>query len=136
MKYDFEALYKNATMLDRDFLQNEFGYDLGVAEDNIIYKNYYNYIINAIYENDIYRPSAQDVEKIISRYGNEGVYLFLMAQAYQLKYDMDNGRNAMIRGEDGSLDLNRDTEQCLRRIGLLRKIKTQSSGGYCGCLEI
>lgn len=136
MNYDFNDLYANATKLDQDFLRNEFGFDLGSASDKIIYKNYYNYILNVVYENNAYRPSGEEVEEILNngyarRFASvcsgitkplERKYLFLMAQAHQLKYDKDNGRNSMVRGEDGQFDVSRDAMECLSRLGLIKPI--------------
>lgn len=136
-KYDFSELYKDATILDQDFLRNEFGFDIGSEYDEIIYKNYYVNICSAIYNNNVYRPSTNEIEEFL-KFGKikrccdlindfmseqERKYLFLLAQAKQLKYDQDNGRGSMIRGENGEFDLCRDCYDLLARIGLIKLIR-------------
>lgn len=135
-KYDFRDLYKDCTLLDQDFLRNEFGFDIGVAEDEILYKNYYNYICGIVNEHNIFQPTSNEIEEILNNgYARrfaivcsgitrpiERKYKFLMAQAHQLKYDKDNGRNSMIRGENGEYDVSRDTMRLLNELGLIREM--------------
>lgn len=138
-KYDFSELYKDATILDQDFLRNEFGYDIGSEYDEIIYKNYYVNICSAIYNHNVYRPSTNEIEEFLKngkinkcgceKYQSaymtelERKYLFLLAQAKQLKYDQDNGRGSMIRGEDDKFTLCQDSYDLLSRIGLIKLIR-------------
>lgn len=135
--YDFESLYENATMLDQDFLRNEFGFNLENENDTIIYKNYYVNILDAIAELNVFKPSSEEIEqylkegKIARMWASncsvlsekERKYYFLMAQARQLKYDKDNGRGAMVRGENGEYDICRDTMAMLRKLDLIKKVR-------------
>lgn len=136
-KYNFDNLYKNATMLDQDFLRNEFGFDLENVNDTIIYKNYYTNIIGVIDELNVFKPTSEEVElylkngRIARMWASsclieteeERKYLFLMAQARQLKYDKDNGRTSMIKGEDEKYKICDDTKAILRQLGLLKSVR-------------
>ena len=133
----FKEIYPNATVLTQDFLRNEFGFDLENANDFIVYRNYYIDLISAIDELNAFKPTASEIEEILTngktarlyrfecpvKSENERKYLFLMAQARQLKYDKDNGRASMIRGEDKQYNLCEDTRNLLGRLGLIIPVR-------------
>lgn len=135
---EFDNLYKDATMLTQDFLRNEFGYSIDNESDKIIYKNYYNNICSAITSKlNVFAPTSTEIEEILTngktsrlyRFQSlieteqERKYLFLMAQAKQLKYDIDNGRANNIRGESEGNNICKDSVDLLDRIGLVQKVR-------------
>lgn len=136
VKYDFSDLYKNATLLDQDFLRNEFGYSIDTPYDEITYKNYYANICSEIFELNVFAPTSDEIEEFIKtgtlarhpRWKSkiateqERKYLFLMAQARQLKYDRDNGRAGMIKGENKEYIICEDTKSQLEKIGFVQPV--------------
>lgn len=137
MSYDFSDLFSTATKLDADFLRNEFGYSLSTADDLIVFKNYYVTICSAVYERNAFAITNTEIEEILEtglcekiQYfeskitsEDERKYKFLMAQAKQLKYDIDNGRSSMIRGADNKYILCEDAKNLLNEIGLIQPVR-------------
>lgn len=135
-KLDYSELYTNCTMLTDDFLASEFGYRLDTEYEEIVYKNYYVNMCDAVYQLNAFRPTSAEIEEILTngkaeRFSQcksdiptelERKYLFLLAQAKQLKYDRDNGRASMIRGENNSFNICEDSKQLLARVGLIQPI--------------
>lgn len=133
---NYNELYKNCTMLTDGFLASEFGYRLDTEYKNVVYKNYYVNICDAVYQLNAFRPTSDEIEEILTngkaqRFDQfksnietelERKYLFLLAQAKQLKYDIDNGRAGMIRGENKSFNICEDSKQLLTRVGLIQPI--------------
>lgn len=131
---EFKDLYKDRTILTQEFLEVEFGFRVDSEYPEIIFKNYYVNICDAIFQLNVFRPTSEEIEEILTnnqakRFSQfkgqisvekERKYLFLLAQAKQLKYDIDNGRANMIRGE--SFNLCEDSKQLLTRIGLVQPI--------------
>lgn len=127
-------LFKNAIILTDNFLKNEYGLDLKNPRSEIIYRNYYFNICNAIADLHYLKPTRENIEEFI-KIGNVGIgekfiiskveteverkYLFLMAQTRQLEYDIVGGRGSMIRGEDGKFNLCPDTWEFLNLLGLI-----------------
>lgn len=131
----YKKIFENATILSRPFLRNEAGLDLQNSQDEVIYKNYYIDMCNAVADLHHLKPSRLNIEELIEKgffEGNAGrigesnikdfaerEYLFLMAQAKQLRYDINGGRGGMIRGEDGRFNLCPDAWAILHSLGLI-----------------
>lgn len=110
-------MLENATMLDNDFMLNEVGYKLSLTdkEEKNLFKDYYIKTCEFIYENHFTRPSQKTIEMVLNGLYlptsklNSIVctiddmdfrkYLFKLAMAKQIIYDLENGRVTMQRTE-------------------------------------
>jgi hypothetical protein len=140
-------MYENTTKPDSDFLKNEAGLDISVyapAELTKRINEYYLNICNAVRELYYLKPTRANVETYIvsGSYdytdfcgivttvecpvsdSAERAYLFKMAQARQLQYDMNAGRAAMLRGEDMKFNLCQDTVSIIKSLGLYQRTLT------------
>ena len=110
-------MLENATMLDNNFMLNEVGYKLSLTdkEEKNLFKDYYIKTCNYIYENHFTRPTPQTIERVLSGLYlptdklnsiicsiddiNFRKYLFKLAMAKQIIYDLENGRVTMQRAD-------------------------------------
>lgn len=108
-------MLEDATMLDNNFMLNEVGYKLSLTdkEEKSLFKDYYIKTCNYIYENHFTRPTPQTVERVLNGLylptdKLNGIicsiedtqlrkYLFKLAMAKQIIYDLENGRVTMQR---------------------------------------
>lgn len=140
---NFNEIYPHATLLTDDFLKNEYEYELyqiKPSERKAIYRNYYLHLCDAIAELHYMRPSPGQIESLLEvpmvSIGDccmargldtkitdpeERRYLFLCATAEQLIFDLNNGRTAMLRGEDERWDVAPDAKSKLDVLGFVRR---------------
>ena len=133
-------MYTNATMPDSDWLQNEAGLisDWQPQYLEIKLKDYYRITCNNVREVFYMRPTNAQIEQFIKtgeyshtdRTGRnrriaspvtsaeERAYLFKMAQAKQLTYDISRGRAAIVG--DGNV-ICADSADCLKQLGLYQR---------------
>ena len=108
-------MLEDATMLDNNFMLNEVGYKLSLTdkEEKNLFKDYYIKTCNYIYENHFTRPTPQTIERVLNGLYlptdklnsiifsiddiNFRKYLFKLAMAKQIIYDLENGRVTMQR---------------------------------------
>ena len=108
-------MLENATMLDNNFMLNEAGYKLSLTdkEEKNLFKDYYLKTCEFINRNHFTNPNIDTIESvldgrhipvdkinsIICSIDSTDLrkYLFKMAMAKQIIYDLENGRVTMQR---------------------------------------
>lgn len=133
-------MYENATIPTTDWLQNEAGiintWDSQYTKVKL--NDYYRITCNNVRKVFYLRPTNAQIEEFIQtgKYthtdtlGNirtiascitsleERAYIFKMAQAKQLLYDISKGRAAVLEGSSTIAD---DSADCLKELGLYQR---------------
>lgn len=147
----FKEIYPNATMLDDDFLKDEFSYSLSQItpkDKQSLYRQYYLHMCAAVSELHYMHPSPSQIEQLLIAPNvpitsnkvnvsfldcarpdiytnitdaNERKYLFLTAQYHQLAFDVGAGRTAMLRGEDKKWIIAPDALSVLDMLGFCQR---------------
>lgn len=140
-------MFDNSTMLTKEWLLNEMSYEMeGFPKwQENKFKDYYTIICGFIRDRHFLRLSPAEIEEYITNGEytytsadigevvkitcnitdkDERAYYFKLAQAKQLIYDFNNGRAAMIRGEDMRYGVCADTINALKILGLRQRTET------------
>lgn len=138
-------MLEDATMLDNNFMLNEVGYKLSLTdkEEKNLFKDYYIKTCNYIYENHFTRPSLKTIERVLNGLYlptdklnsiicsiddiNFRKYLFKLAMAKQIIYDLENGRVTMQR-TDQTYDVCPEFKSNLSFLGFIQTGKFSRVG--------
>ena len=138
-------MLEDATMLDNNFMLNEVGYKLSLTdkEEKNLFKDYYIKTCNYIYENHFTRPTPQTIERVLNGLYlltdklnsiicsiddiNFRKYLFKLAMAKQIIYDLENGRVTMQR-TDQTYDVCPEFKSNLSFLGFIQTGKFSRVG--------
>ena len=133
-------MYETATIPSTDWLLNEAGLisEWTPQYTQIKLKEYYRITCNNVREVFYMRPTSEQIEQFIQageyshtdslgrikriaspvKSAEERAYLFKMAQAKQLIYDLAKGRAAVVEGVN---EISPDSLDCLKELGLYQR---------------